>query len=203
MKTTTLCLVAVALTLPACNTTRQFTTDAKSAITTMPRPHLPRFDPPAYPEDVEGLIEYCQAVEARFDYGRTLVGQGNDLLAQGRKMVNDGTFKIRRGEAKIATAETTLGNARRALGIKVNETEPSFGDYKTLLDPDLLSRIQTQLDNGILALERGQDTVEIGEREVADGRARLDRGIDLIRDGQDAMQADEGRCGNLPEEILG
>lgn len=203
MKKTTLCLVAVALTLPACQTARQFTTDAKSAITTMPRPHLPRFDPPEYPEKVDNLIEYCQAVEARFDYGRTLVGQGNDLLAQGRKMVNDGTFKIRRGEAKIESAETSLGNARRALSLKVNEVQPEFGDYKTLLDPDLLSRIQTQMDNGILALERGQDQVEIGEREVADGRARIDRGIDLMREGQVAMQADEGRCRNVPDELLG
>lgn len=203
MKHAPLMIAIAAVSLPACSTAKQFTTDAKYAVQNLPRPHLPRFDPPPYPESVEGLIDYCKAVEARFEYGRELVGQGNTLLFQGRKMVNDGTFRIRRGEAKIESAETSLSNARRALGIKVNDVEPQLSDFKTLLDPDLLSRIQTQLDNGIRALERGQDMVEIGEREVADGRARIDRGIDLMREGQDAMQADEGRCREISGPSFG
>ena len=190
MRLPVLAILMASLVLPGCVMAR----DAVSAVKAIPRPHFVAFDPAPYPVDSEGLIEYCQAVEARFNYGRELVGNGNISLAQGRKTVSEGTFKIRDGEAKVTSGETALSNARRDLGLKLGKDTPTLADVDLLTDPSLWSRIDNNLDNGLRTMERGKDLIEIGERRVAEGRARIDRGISLIRQGQDAMRADLGKC---------
>lgn len=193
MRLPLLALLAAGLTLPGCMMAR----DAVSAVKAIPRPHLIGLDPAPYPVDAEGLIEYCKAIDARYEYGRVLVGQGNALLVEGKDMVSEGSFRIRSGEAKVTAAETGLSNARRELGLKRGSAQPHTRDFDLLNDPKRYSRIQTQLDNGLRSMERGQDMIRIGERRVAEGRARIQQGIDKIREGQNAMQDDEGRCLNL------
>lgn len=190
MRLPILTLIAAGLTLPGCMMAR----DAVSAVKAIPRPHLIGLDPAPYPTDTEGLVEYCIAIEARYEYGRDSVGKGNELLAQGKQMVSEGSFRVRSGEAKVTAAEVTLSNARRELSLKRGSVRPDTADFKLLNDPKRYSRIQTQLDNGLRTMQRGLDMISLGERRVAEGRARIDQGIDLIREGQSAMQDDEGRC---------
>lgn len=190
MRLPILALLATVLFLPGCMMAR----DAVSAVQAIPRPHLIGLDPAPYPVDTEGLIAYCEAIDARYEYGRDLVGNGNELLAQGKQMVSEGSFRVRSGEARVTAAEVTLSNARRELGLKRGSVRPDTADFKLLNDPKRYSRIQTQLDNGLRTMQRGLDMIEMGERRVAEGRARIDQGIDRIREGQGAMQDDEGRC---------
>ena len=81
-----------------------------------------------------------------------------------------------------------LAGTRRELGLKTGNTEPTFTDVKELYDPELLTTIRARFENGIRAMERAKDVVGEGERKVARGRGYMDRGIDLLRQGQDAMQ---------------
>lgn len=190
MRLPILALLAAGLTLPGCMMAR----DAVSAVKAIPRPHLIGLDPTPYPVGTEGLLEYCEAINVRYEYGRDMVGNGNELLAQGKQMVSEGSFRVRSGEAKVTAAEVTLSNARRELGLKRGSVRADTADFALLNDPKRYSRIQTQLDNGLRTMQRGLDMIELGERRVAEGRARIDQGIDMIREGQAAMQDDEGRC---------
>lgn len=192
-------LLAVTFLLPACATAKTFVKDANAAVRAIPRPHLIGLDPEPYPVGAEGLVEYCRAIKLRYEYGRDMVGHGNKLLERGKRQVNAGSFSIRSGEDKVTAAETMLSKARHELSLKIGDTRADTYDFELLNDPKRFSRIQNNLDNGLRAMRRGKELIEIGERRVKEGREQIDSGITSIREGQDAMQDDEGRCANLSQ----
>jgi len=203
-------LISLAFVLPACGTVKGAASDAgvvgKTAVrmvTDIPLPPLPQFDPEPYAPGAEGAVEYCAALADRYKFGRGLSKDGDKLVAEGRVAIERGSRLVREGERKIETAGLTLAEARRDLGLRTGRIKALPEDIQSLEDPDSLKTIRARLDGAIRRLESGNDMVERGTIDVANGQARLKRGIEFLDEGQKFMAEDEGRCTRQGTIIVG
>lgn len=178
MKPTLIALVA-GLALPACSS--------------VPLPRLPSPDPRPIDQSTQEMIDYCNAVEARYEYGRKIVGEGNETIAKARSQMDKAVRDIREARQTIETADVELGEIRREWGLRAGET-PTTEDVSMIVDPTLMYTLRGRMDLGIKRMRAGEADLADAETRLARARETLARGIDRLDEGQQILMEDDGRC---------
>ncbi len=146
---------------------------------------------PSYGEALQANGGDSVELGKTWEAGNELETKGAKEIAKGQKLIREGEEKIAKGEALIRTGNADIVVQKANYARMVRTMGLASAPKQMEQEIKSLRGIAEKWDNGLDDIKRGEKLIEEGDKNLAEGRAKVRKGDGFVVQGQDQKKAVE------------